>query len=467
MMTSHPHTLRAPLPAPLRAPRLTRLATLLAGLCLGAAALASTYTPAPPQAKAILITGATLHTVSGATIPNGRLLFDKGRIVAVADATGALNAGNATVIDLRGKHIYPGFISANSALGLVEVSAVRATVDNAEVGAINPNVRALVTINPDSELIPVTRANGVLAALAAPSPGRGGLIAGTSALIQLDGWTFEDMGVAPEVALHVSLPRMRFNADLYPPPADVLVDDMRKDSAKQLAALEDAFEAAAAYTRARASGEAPKPDMRWEAMAPVLAGQRPVFMHADDAAQIRYALGFAERYKLKLTIVGGADAWRMADLLRQRQVGVILDGIHELPHRRGDDYDTIYRAAALLHQAGVAFCIARPADSSAPNNERNLPFEAAFAVAFGLPKDEALKAITLYPAQLLGVADKLGSLEPGKLASFIVTNGDPMEYTTQVERAYIQGREIDLDNRQLMLKRKYEEKYRQRAAAGQ
>ena len=440
------------------------IASAIAALFAMSHALANTNTPAPAQSKPILITGATLHTVSGAVIPNGRLLFDKGRIVSVSDASGTSNAGNATVLDLSGKHIYPGFISANSAIGLGEVEAVRATIDNAEVGAINPNVRALVAVNPDSEIIPVTRANGVLTVLAAPGPGRNGLISGTSALIQLDGWTYEDLGLVPEVALHVSLPAMRFNADLFPAPSDVLIDDMRKETTKRLTVLEDAFEAAAAYSRAKAHGDVQKPDVRWEAMLPVMAGQRPVFMQAYDVAQIRYALNFAERFKLKLTLVGGADAWRMADLLRERKVGVILDGMHQLPTRRGEDFDTVYRAAAILSKAGVTFCIARSATIFDANSERNLPFEAASAVAFGLSKEEALKAITLYPAQMLGVADKLGSLDTGKLATFFVSNGDPMEYNAQVERAFIQGREIDLNNRQLQLKQKYEEKYRQRAA---
>jgi len=421
--------------------------------------------PPPPQAEALLITGATLHTVSGDVIVNGSMRLEKGRIVAIGGPETATEPRDARVVSLRGKHVYPGFISANSVLGLSEVGAVHATDDTVEVGPINPNARALVALNPDSEIIPVTRANGVLAELAVPQAGPGGLITGTSALVQLDGWTWEDMSLSPVVALHVELPPMRFNPALFPPPLDARLDELRKASARRLRLLETAFEDAAAYRLAKANGETRRTDARWEAMLPVFDKTSPVFIDADDIAQIRYALGLAERFGLRLVIVGGSDAWRLASVLRDRQVPVVITGVHQLPGRRDDAYDTAFRLAARLSQAGVRFCIARGANGFDTPHDRNLPYEAGTAVAHGLDPVEALRAITLYPAQILGVADRLGSLEPGKLASFVVTDGDPLDIRTHVERVFIQGREIDLANRQTRLNDKYRERLRQQAAA--
>ena len=446
----------------------TRYPITLAFGLLAAAALSAhasdQVTPAP-QRQALLITGATLHTVSGAVIEGGSMLVERGRIRAIAAPGGTLPAaetGPATVLDLRGRHIYPGFIAANSALGLVEVQAVRATVDTNELGVINPNVRALVALNADSELLPVARSNGVLAALAVPGASGFGAIAGTSVLLQIDGWTWEDMALVREVGLHVVLPIMRTNSDVLSGSLEPFKDEIRKLSAQRLQLIDQAFEAAAAYGRARAAEPASTPlDLRWAAMQPALQREQPVFVHADDAAQIRHALGLSERYGLKLVIVGGADAARFAPVLKARGVAVIIGGVHGLPERRDDAFDARYTLAAQLAQAGVVFCIAGEGGTFAAASERNLPYQAATAVAYGLPRDEALKAITLYPAQILGVADRLGALAPGLLASFIVTDGDPLESATRVERVFIQGREVDSGNRQTRLELKYRQKYEQ------
>jgi imidazolonepropionase-like amidohydrolase len=440
---------------------LTAALLALSVLCNFSAQASDQITP-PPQRQALLITGATLHTVSGAVIEGGSMLVERGRIRAIAapgQSLPAAETGPATVLDLRGRHIYPGFIAANSSLGLVEVQAVRATIDTTEIGVINPNVRALVAVNADSELLPVARSNGVLAALAVPGSSTFGSIAGTSALLQIDGWTWEDMALVREVGLHVVLPWMRTNSDVLSGSLEPFKDEVRKLSAQRLQLIDQAFEAAAAYARARAAEPASTPqDLRWEAMLPVLKGERPVFVHADDAAQIRHALGLGERHGLKLVIVGGADAARFAPVLKARGVPVIIAGVHSLPQRRDDAYDARYTLAAQLAQAGVVFCIAGEGGAFAAATERNLPYQAATAIAHGLPRDEALKAITLYPAQILGVADRLGALAPGLLASFIVTDGDPLETATQVERIFIQGREVDTGNRQKRLEQKYQQK---------
>lgn len=439
-----------------------RLAMLALLLAVAAAHAAPIEPVAPPQTQPLVIRNATLHTIAGPVLAGGSLLVERGRIVAVAAAGQPLPAPSAPAltIDLAGKHLYPGFIGANTTLGLSEISAVAATVDSTESGAINPNARALTSINADSDLIGVTRAGGVLAALVVPQVRAGG-IAGTSALVQLDGWDWEQMAIVPELGLHVALPSLRLNAAMLSGTLAPFADELRRFTAQRLRQIDEAFDAAAAYARARAADPALPADQRWEAMRAVFAegaSRRPVFVQANEIAQIRHALALAERHALLLVIVGGADAWRVAELLKARDVPVIIAGVHRLPLRRDDDVDAPFRLAAQLAAAGVRFAIARGAAGAASANERLLPLEAATAVAHGLPREEALKAITLYPAQILGVADRLGSLEAGKLANFIVTDGDPLETKTRIERLYVQGREVSAANRQTQLVDRYRER---------
>lgn len=430
----------------------------LAALIL-AGALASSYAsdniPSPPQAKPIALKGATIHPVSGPDIPSGTIVFDKGKITAIG-ADAAVPTG-AEVIDATGKHIYPGFISANSVLGLIEVGAARATVDIEETGAINPNARSASSINPDSELLPVARSNGILTAHAVPE---GGLVSGQSVVIRMDGWTPEEMTVRSPVAMHLRWPNLTINRN---PRAQKSVKDQQKDIDKAQKQIREAFQTARAYWQARKSGTPGfKSDLRWEALMPVFEGSLPLFVHAATEAQIEATLAWAKEMQLKIVLVGGNDAWRMASQLKESGTPVIITLSTALPLRRDDGYDSAFSNAAKLHEAGVRFCIAMNGRNSEAPHERNLPYEASMAAAFGLPKEEALKAITLYPAQLLGVSDQLGSLETGKAATLIVTNGDPLDFPTHIEGAYIDGRKIDLTNRQTRLRDKYLEKYRRK-----
>ena len=420
-----------------------------------ASSYASDNIPSPPQAKPIALKGATIHPVSGPEIPSGTIVFDKGKITAIG-ADAAVPAG-AEVIDVTGKHVYPGLISANSILGLIEIGAARATVDIEETGAINPNVRAAASINPDSELLPVARSNGILTAHAVPE---GGLVSGQSAVIRMDGWTPEDMTVRSPAAMHLRWPNLTINRN---PRAQKSVKDQQKDIDKALKQIRDGFQTARAYWQARKSGTPGfKSDLRWEALMPVFDGSLPLFVHAATAAQIEAALAWAKEMQFKIVLVGGNDAWRMAPQLKESGTPVIIALSTALPLRRDDGYDSAFSNAAKLHEAGVPFCIAMNGRNSEAPHERNLPYEASMAAAFGLPKEEALKAITLYPAQILGVADQLGSLETGKAATLIVTNGDPLDFPTHIEAAYIDGRKIDLTNRQTRLRDKYLEKYRRK-----
>ncbi|MFN7727046.1 MAG: amidohydrolase family protein [Rubrivivax sp.] len=463
-MSRHPNTARR---------RFLQTGTACAAAALAPWAQANDEVPPPPQRQPLLLRNAVLHTVSGPVIAGGQMLVEKGRIVALAGPGQALPTPSAAplVLDLGGRHVYPGFIAANTVLGLVEVNAVRATVDVAEVGTVNPNARAVVAVNPDSEVLSVTRSNGVLAALTVPQTPRGGGIAGRSAVLQLDGWTWEDMALKAEAGVHVHLPSLRQHADLLRPPLDTLAEDLRRFAQGRLREVEQAFEAARAYGQAQGQARAQQAtlprDERWEALQPALRREVPVFVHAHELPQLRWALGLAERQGLKLVIVGGADAGHLLDLLRERQVPVVVAGVNELPMRRDDDVDQRFTLPARLHAAGVRFCIARAGGATtAATNERNLPYEAAAAMAYGLPADEALKAITLYPAQILGVADRLGALAPGLLASFFVADGDPLQTTTQVQRLFVQGREVSGDNQQRRLAEKYRQKYEQLKAAG-
>ncbi|MSU25114.1 MAG: amidohydrolase [Opitutus sp.] len=411
---------------------------------------ASDNIPAPKQSVPVLLRGATIHTVSGADV-RGDLLFADGKIQTIG-AKVAAPAG-ATVLDVTGKHIYPGLIAASSGMGLTEIGAVRSTVDLAETGLINPNVRAQPAINPDSEMIPVARTNGILTVLSVPQTA--GLIAGMSTLIRMDGWTWEDLTIRPTVALHVSWPRMAISrAPNSPSPAE----DQQRALDARITKLRDTFAAARAYLKAKeGAGKAIDVDARWEAMIPVLRGALPVFVQADEVKQIEAAVAWAKQENLKITIVGGIDAWRVADLLKARDVAVIVTSVTDLPLRREDAFDAAYANSAKLQAAGVRFCIANDGAS----NERNLPYWAGKAAAYGLPPAEALKAVTLYPAQLLGVGGELGSIEAGKRATLIVTDGDPLEIPTKVEIAFIDGARIDLGNRQTRLYEKYKKRYEQ------
>jgi len=429
---------------------LTTLAATILGLASAAGiASAHPHVPGAAQKQPVALTNATIHPVSGPTIEKGTLVFDGGRITALGKDV-APPAG-AEVIDLKFQHVYPGLFEPLNDIGLVEINSVRATIDAQETGQLNPNVRAVVAVNPDSEIIPTTRANGILLTLAAPY---GGLISGRSGVIQLDGWTWEDMALKPDAALHIQWPqpgggrRGRGASDEIPsapnsPGAEI---------------LRQALADARAYAAARKADSRFPRDARWESLLDVLEGKLPVVVHADDLRQITAAVAFAKRENLKLILAGGYDATHCADLLKEHDIPVIVGGTYRLPQRRGDAYDASYTLPAELHKAGIKFCISACARFGA-SQARNLPYHAATAVAFGLPAEEALKAITLYPAQILGVADRVGSLEKGKDATLFVASGNALDTPTQVTKAWIRGRQVDLNDRHKSLYHKYERKY--------
>lgn len=439
------------------------VAVLLALLLPPSWVNASPFIPGEMPKQPVALVGGTVHPVDAKPMEGGVVIFDQGKIVAVGKqgSKGVAIPKDALVIDVAGKHVYPGLIDGYTHVGLVEINAVRATTDQVEVGQINPNARSQVAFNPDSEHIPVTRAGGVLVTLSAPV---GGLLSGTSSLMQLDGWSWEDMAVKPAAGMHLWWPRSIPLRAWY---IEETAAKQRKERTEQLKAIREAFADAKAYQTAKGAKRKPgvQPpafDARWEAMLPVLEGKLPLIVTANELSQIQEAVAFAAEHKVKMILHGGYDAPRCAELLKQHQVPVVLAGVYRLPQRADDPYDAPFTVAARLHAAGVPFCIS---GGERTGNERNLPFHAAAAAAFGLPHDVALRSVTLTAAEILGADDRLGSITPGKDATLIVTSGNVLEIATQVEQAFIGGRPIDLSSRHTELWKKYREKYRREAGA--
>ncbi len=307
--------------------------------------------------------------------------------------------------------------------------------------------------NPDSEHIPVARANGIAMAHVTP---QGGLLSGTSSVMLLDGWTWEDATLESGVGVWLSWPNM---VPIERPLTTMSRADQEQEIQRNLKRLDETFDEAEAYHRARDAGGAElKTDLRWESLEPVLEGRIPLFIRADHVSQIASAVNWIKRRGYRMVLVGGQDSWMVTDLLKENGIPVILDGVHTTPARRWEAYDTPLALPETLRAAGVLFCLS-PTNSD--YNVRNLPFEAGTAAAFGLPVDEALKAITLYPARILGIDHQVGSLEPGKDATLMVTSGDPLDIRSQVELLFIQGRKVDLGSRHKTLYEKYLERHRQ------
>lgn len=428
---------------------------LIVGHVIAAVALATTVranpqVPGAPQKKAVALTNGTIHPVSGPVIEKGTIVFDGGKITALGANVTAPEG--AEIIDVAGKHVYPGLFEPLSDVGLIEINSVRATIDAQELGQLNPNVRAVVAVNPDSEIIPVTRSNGVLLSLTAPY---GGLMSGRSGVIQHDGWTWEDMALKADVALHIQWPQSGGGGGRRGGGAT----EAAPATERGVEAIRQALTDARAYLVARKADPGFPRDARWESLEDVLSGKLPVIVHADEIKQIHAAVAFAEREKLKLILAGGYDAPLCTAILKKHDIPVIVGGTYRLPRRRSDGYDSAYAVPAELAKAGIRFCISGRGRFGA-NQVRNLPYHAAAAVGFGLSADEVLKAITLCPAQILGVADRVGSLEKGKDATLFVSDGDPLDTPTQVTAAWIQGRKVDLNDRHKTLYHKYEEKYK-------
>ncbi len=431
---------------------LALLVMLLAGLTSYAQDLTPT---APPQAHPVLILGATVHTMAGNTYAPGYVLFDEGLIVAVGEGAPDLAIREGTeLIDASGLHLYPGFIAGPSTLGLQEIEAVRATDDYNEAGSMTPEVYAAVAVNPDSTLIPVARSGGVLTFIASP---RGGRVPGRSSVMSCEGWTWEDMTLVRDAGLMMTWPNMRPIQAWWMDQSDA---EQLRERDEAIAEIDALFDQAEAYRDARAADPTEPVDIRMEAMLGVLpsAGgdQRPVVIQAHEVDQITASVRWAVERGLRPIVHGGRDAPLAASLLNEHQVPVILAGTFRFPKREDSPYDDAFTLPARCEAAGLDWCLAYGND---PSEQRNLPFTAALAVAHGLDAERALESITIDMARAIGVGDQLGSLEAGKRATLLITTGNPMEIRSAILTAFVDGRNIDLTNKQTKLYELYRERY--------
>lgn len=399
--------------------------------------------PADPQKELIVLKNGVIHVGNGEVIPSGEILIEKGKISQVGEHV--LYPDHAKVIDLEGMHVYPGLIAPVSSIGLTEIESVRATRDDQEVGDITPHVRSIIGYNTDSRVTPTLRSNGILLAQVKP---RGGLVSGTSSIVQLDAWNWEDAAYLIDDAVHMRWPRMNIWTAPWAPP----VEEQKRRQKESLEQIEAKMKEARAYATARAAGKPIKTDLRWEALIPVLEKKRPLFIMASSEKEITAAVAFGLKEDLNIVLYGAAEADRCLNLLKRHNIPVILQKPLALPSHAEDDIDRMYRMPAVLQEAGILYCLSM----NDFWNYRNLPFAAGNAAAWGLTQEQALSAITLNTARILGIADRTGSLESGKDANIVVSKGDILDMQgNDVVMAFIQGRSIDLGNKQKDLYEKF------------
>ncbi|HXV14983.1 MAG TPA: amidohydrolase family protein [Candidatus Krumholzibacteria bacterium] len=423
--------------------RLNRVIVSLAVLIMWAATA---------RAETLVIEGGTVHTMTGAPFV-GRVVIANGVIVGVGpDATVPPDAKR---INAAGLHVYPGLCDAMCTLGLIEVDAVSATNDQAEMGMYNPHLDAATAIHPASEVIPVTRANGVTHALVSPRAAREGVITGQATLVNLDGWTVEEMAIDASAALVINWPGIvtrRFDSTTFSF-KETPYEDAKEEAKKRQNELREWVEAARHYRQAKgAEHSRAGADQKLAALAACLEGKKPVVIQADSKRDIEAAIAFADEAGLTMILAGGAEAWKVKETLAEKKIPVILARTQSLPREEDDPYDRPYSNPAMLREAGVRIAFASGAGGgggggSGAHSSRTIPYEAAMATGYGLSEEDAMKALTVWPAEIFGVADRLGSLEAGKAANVIVTDGSPLEITSNVRHLIIAGREISTDNK--------------------
>jgi imidazolonepropionase-like amidohydrolase len=418
--------------------------------------------PAPAQKGTMYIKNATIHVGNGTVIENGVIQIRDGKIEKVGKDI-SIPAGETNVIDANGKQVYPGLILPVSSLGLIEISAVRASNDSREIGELNPNIRSIVAYNTDSKVINTLRSNGILAANIVP---QGSFLAGSSSVVQLDAWTWTDAALQTDGGMHLYMPSLlprptfgRFGGGSGPNPGQQ--PDTVKVGLEQVEKLKTFLREARAYNSMSSHEES---NLKYESVKNLFSKKQKLYVHGNNVKQMLVAIDFVKEFGFDVVIVGGSDSWQIAELLKQHDISVILQQQHSLPTTTDDDVDQPYKTAAALQKAGVLFAIS---DDDGSTRGRNLPFNAGTAVTYGLTKEQALAAITLNAAKVMGVADKTGSIEPGKEANIIISSGDILDMSTSnVTDAFIKGRKINLDDKQKQLNDRYEQKYQIKGKKG-
>jgi len=415
--------------------------------------------PAKAQKGVMYVKNATIHVGNGTVIENGVIVVRDGKIEKVGKDI-AIPADATDVVDASGKQVYPGLILPVSTLGLVEISSIRASNDSREIGDLNPNVRSIVAYNTDSKVINTLRSNGILAANIVP---QGNFLAGSSSVVQLDAWNWQDASLNTDGGMHLFMPSLMPRPSFgrgggggrgAGGPNPGAESDPVKEGLQQIDKLKEFFREAKAYLAAPSHEEV---NLKFDAVKDLLAKKQKFYVHANTVKQMLVALDFVKEFGFDLVIVGASESWQIADLLKQNNVSVVLQQMHSLPTTTDDDVDQPYKTAAILQKAGVVFAIS---DDDTQTRGRNLAFNAGTAVTYGLDKEQALAAITLNAAKVMGVADKTGSIEAGKEANFVISSGDILDMSTSnVTDAFIQGRKVNLDDKQKQLNNRYEEKY--------
>lgn len=406
-------------------------------------------TPAPKQTEAITIEGATAHLGNGEVIENALVMFNDGKITYVGSALNKI-ARQGKTINAKGKHIYPGFIAPNSTLGLAEIDAVRATRDFDEVGAMNPHIRSLIAYNTESKVIESMRPNGVLMAQITP---RGGRISGTSSVVQLDAWNWQDAVIKENDGIHLNWPRTYSRGRWWLGEPSTLKEN--KNYSKQVEELANYFSASKAYN----SNGNSKINAPFKALNDLVEGSRKLFVHVDFEKGIIDAINFAKKHHVKhMVIVGGYEANNVTDVLKQHNIPVLLQRVHSRPNNDDEDYDLPFKLANQLVKSGVLVGLENSGDMERMNT-RNLPFLAGTCSAYGLDKETALSLITLNTAKILGIDKQVGSLEVGKDATLFISEGDALDMrTNKLDNVFIQGRDVSLETHQTQLYKRYSKK---------
>jgi imidazolonepropionase-like amidohydrolase len=411
-----------------------------------ASLIAQPPTPAPPQEMPVYIVGATAHLGNGQVLENSIIAFENGKITLVRTPANLpqVNLSRYQIIDAKGKHVYPGFIAPNTQLGLVEIESVRATVDSREVGQLNPNARSIIAYDTDSEVPPTVRAQGILLAQITPL---GGLMSGQSSVVQLDAWNWEDAAYKTDIGLHLNWP------SLFSFSWRVGGWSKNENYDKEVQIIEAYLTEAQAYCKNARPGER---NLKLDAACAVFSGSRKLFLHADEAKAITSAVQLAKRFGITPVVVGARDAAVLTDFLKENNVPVILGEVHSLPSRDDSDVDEPFKLPAQLQQAGILFSFSM----SGFWQQRNLAFQAGHAVGYGLGYEQAVSALTLNTAKILGIDQTVGSLEEGKDATLFICEGDALDMrSSNVSTAFIKGRQISLEHRQKQLYKKYKTKY--------